>query len=89
MKAKGPAQVLAPDVRNCRTKAMPCIEREFIGSTDCQADSQVQNVAAQLEWIVGFIGRTTLLGREGVPPREQQAPFTCGHQMEWVDSVAS
>jgi hypothetical protein len=67
---------------------MPHIEKEFIGSTDCQADSQVQNAAARLEWVVDFIGRATLQGREGVSPREQPghwSPFICDHQIESVD----
>jgi hypothetical protein len=64
-----------------------CGKERFIGSTDCWAVSWVQNAAAQLEWVEGFIGGATLQGREGVPPREQPGcwpPFICDHQIEWV-----
>jgi hypothetical protein len=52
------------------TKTTPPVEKEFIGSTDCWANSWVQSAAAQQEWVVGFIGEATPQGREGVSPRE-------------------
>jgi hypothetical protein len=37
-----------------------CRKERFTGSIDCRPVSQVQNEAAQLEWVVGFIGGATL-----------------------------
>jgi hypothetical protein len=40
--------------------------------TDCQADTWVQSAAAQLDWVVGFIGGAIRQRREGILPKEQQ-----------------
>jgi hypothetical protein len=70
---------------------MPHVEKEFIGSTDYPADSRIQSVAAQLEWVVGFIGTATAQRWEGrvfLPENSWAAgwsPFICDHQMESVD----
>jgi hypothetical protein len=75
-------------VRNCQTETTPRVEKKDLLGPDCWADSRVQSAAAQVDWVVGFIGGTIHQRWEGICFKEQLgcwALIVSGHQMTQVD----
>jgi hypothetical protein len=63
------SRVLAPDVRYCQIKTMPCVEKKDLLEPDHSAASPPppdQEAVAWLKWVVCFIGGAKPWGRERV-----------------------
>jgi hypothetical protein len=62
------SRILARDVRNCRTKTTPCVEKKDLFEPDCRAVTlfgcRVKRL--RLKSVVGFIGGAKPWGRERV-----------------------